>query len=98
MMDRAKLVAAIETALSEVLEREVTGLTEDTRLFEDVHLDSTSVLELLMAREDIVGISVDRKPSTWTTSGRWARWPTTWTPSRRTRRWPPSRARRERAL
>jgi acyl carrier protein len=59
MMDRAKLVAAIETALSEVLEREVTGLTEDTRLFEDVHLDSTSVLELLMAPEDIVGISVD---------------------------------------
>ncbi|MDY7091118.1 MAG: acyl carrier protein [Actinomycetota bacterium] len=31
MMDRAKLVAAIDTALSEVLEREVTGLTEDTR-------------------------------------------------------------------
>lgn len=61
MMDRAKLVAAIETARSEVLEREVTGLTEDTRLFEDVHLDSTSVLELLMAREDIVGISVDRE-------------------------------------
>jgi acyl carrier protein len=59
MMDRPKLVAAIETALSEVLEREVSGLTEDTRLFEDVHLDSTSILEMLMALEDIVGISVD---------------------------------------
>ena len=59
MMDRPKLVAAIETALSEVLEREVSGLTEDTRLFEDIHLDSTSILELLMALEDIVGISVD---------------------------------------
>ena len=31
MMDRAKPFAAIETALSEVLEREVTGLAEDTR-------------------------------------------------------------------
>lgn len=31
MMDRAKLVAAIETALSEVLELGVTGRTEDTR-------------------------------------------------------------------
>ncbi len=31
MMDRAKPFAAVETALSEVLEREVTGLTEDTR-------------------------------------------------------------------
>jgi acyl carrier protein len=59
MMDRSKLVSAVETALSEVLEREVTGLTEDARLFEDMHLDSTSVLELLMALEDIVGISVD---------------------------------------
>jgi hypothetical protein len=97
-MDRAKLLAAIETALSEVLEREVTGLTEDTRLFEDVHLDSTSVLELLMARRTSSGSRSTRKPSTWTTSGRWGRWPTTWTPSRRTRRWPPSRARRERAL
>lgn len=58
-MDRPKLVSAIETALTEVLEREVSGLTEDTRLFEDLHLDSTSVLELLMALEDIVGISVD---------------------------------------
>jgi acyl carrier protein len=58
-MDRTKLVSAVETALSEVLEREVTGLTEDTRLFEDMHLDSTSVLELLMALEDIAEISVD---------------------------------------
>ena len=58
-MDRPKLVAAIETALTEVLEREVSGLTENTRLFDDLHLDSTSVLELLMALEDIVGISVD---------------------------------------
>jgi acyl carrier protein len=59
MMDRPKLVAAVETALSEVLEREVGGLTEDARLFEDMHLDSTSVLELLMALEDIVEIQVD---------------------------------------
>ncbi len=59
MMDRSELVAAIETALREVLEREISGLTEDTRLFDDLHLDSTSVLELLMALEDIVGISVD---------------------------------------
>lgn len=58
-MDRPKLVPAIETALTEVLEREVSGLTEDTRLFDDLHLDSTSVLELLMALEDIVGITVD---------------------------------------
>ncbi|AEW96630.1 MULTISPECIES: acyl carrier protein [Streptomycetaceae] len=58
-MERHTVVTAVETALSEVLEREVTGLTEDTRLFEDLHLDSTSILELLMALEDAVEISVD---------------------------------------
>jgi acyl carrier protein len=58
-MDRTKIVAAIETALSEVLEREISGLTEEQRLFDDLHLDSTSVLELLMLVEDGTGISVD---------------------------------------
>jgi acyl carrier protein len=59
IMDHAKIVAAIEQALSEVLEREVSGMALETRLFEDLHLDSTSVLELLMALEDAVGIEVD---------------------------------------
>ncbi|MFE2727330.1 phosphopantetheine-binding protein [Kitasatospora sp. NPDC059327] len=58
-MERQNVVSAVESALSEVLERAVTGLTEDARLFEDLHLDSTSVLELLMVLEDTVEISVD---------------------------------------
>ncbi|MFF1906159.1 phosphopantetheine-binding protein [Kitasatospora sp. NPDC058218] len=58
-MERQNVVSAVEAALSEVLERAVTGLTEDARLFEDLHLDSTSVLELLMVLEDTVEISVD---------------------------------------
>ncbi|KJK56567.1 acyl carrier protein [Saccharothrix sp. ST-888] len=58
-MERASVLSAIEQALTEVLERPVTGLTDDIRLFEDLHLDSTSILELLMALEDAVGISVD---------------------------------------
>ncbi|MFF9400256.1 acyl carrier protein [Streptomyces sp. NPDC014744] len=45
---------AYEAALSEVLERTVTGLTEDVRLFEDLHLDTTSILEILMTLEDAV--------------------------------------------
>jgi len=58
-MDHVKIVSAIEQALSEVLERQVSGMAPETRLFEDLHLDSTSVLELLMALEDAVGIEVD---------------------------------------
>lgn len=58
-MNRQGMIAAVEAALSEVLNREVTDLTDETRLFEDMHLDSTSILELMMSLEDAVGILVD---------------------------------------
>jgi acyl carrier protein len=58
-MDRSQTVTAIAAALAEVLHNELPELTEGTRLFEDLHLDSTGVLELLMAIEENVGIEVD---------------------------------------
>ncbi|WP_035795669.1 acyl carrier protein [Kitasatospora mediocidica] len=58
-MDRQEVLATIEKALSEVLERSVTGLTEDTALFDELRLDSSSVLGLLMTVEEATGISVD---------------------------------------
>lgn len=58
-MERHDVVVAVEKALSEVLEQPVTGLTEEVRLFEDLHLDSTSILEMLMALEDAIDVSVD---------------------------------------
>lgn len=58
-MNRADVINKIESTLSEVLERPVDGLSEDTRLFDDLHLDSTSILEVLMALEDAVGLEVD---------------------------------------
>ncbi|QUH01519.1 acyl carrier protein [Saccharopolyspora erythraea] len=58
-MEKHEVVSAVETALTEVLEREVSGLAAGDRLFEDLHLDSTSVLELLMALEDGIGIEID---------------------------------------
>ena len=57
--DRADIIAKIEDALSEVLMRNISGLSEGTRLFEDLQLDSTAVLELLMALEDNIGFEVD---------------------------------------
>jgi acyl carrier protein len=57
--DRADIIAKIEAALSEVLMRDISGLSESTRLFEDLQLDSTAVLELLMALEDNIGFEVD---------------------------------------
>jgi acyl carrier protein len=58
-MDRSQLISRIGDALSEALERPVEDLSEDARLFDDMHLDSTSVLEVLMTLEDSVGIEVD---------------------------------------
>ncbi|MEK8227042.1 acyl carrier protein [Oerskovia sp. M15] len=56
---REPIVLAIVEALSGVLGRPLTDVTEDTRLFEDLNLDSTSVLGLLMALEDSLGMEVD---------------------------------------
>ena len=59
-MDRSSIVSAVERALREVLNDAVpAGLAEQSRLFEDLHLDSTGVLELLMALEENLGIEVD---------------------------------------
>ncbi|AQU65081.1 MULTISPECIES: acyl carrier protein [Streptomyces] len=57
--DRRQIIDAIVVALSEVLRKELTDVTEETRLFDDLSLDSTSVLGLLMALEDALDIEVD---------------------------------------
>ncbi|MBX9363030.1 acyl carrier protein [Streptomyces massasporeus] len=58
-MENTAVVESVETALTEVLEREVSGLTSDVRLFEDLHLDSTSVMEMLMSLEDSMNVAID---------------------------------------
>jgi acyl carrier protein len=58
-MNRDDIISIIEACLSEVLQRDLAGLQGETRLFDDLHLDSTSILELLMALEDAAHIEVD---------------------------------------
>jgi acyl carrier protein len=58
-MDRTTVLSALEKALTEVLERPVTGLDGQVKLFDDLHLDSTTMLEMLMALEDSIGLTVD---------------------------------------
>ncbi|MEU0307940.1 acyl carrier protein [Streptomyces cyaneofuscatus] len=58
-MERQELVLTIEKALSEVLERPVSGLTEETALFDQLQLTSLAVLGMLMSVEEATGISVD---------------------------------------
>lgn len=63
MTERAGIIAGIASALHEVLQYDqahaLPELTEDTRLFDDLGLESASVLELLMIIEDTMGIEVD---------------------------------------
>ncbi|MFC9844747.1 acyl carrier protein [Streptomyces sp. NPDC060223] len=58
-MNRQELLVTIEKALSEVLERPITGLKEETALFDELQLTSLAVLGLLMTVEEATGISVD---------------------------------------
>lgn len=63
-MNRAELVTAISGCLQDVLQRQLPDLDEETRLFEDLHLDSTTILELLMAIEEAVGVEFDMEALT----------------------------------
>ncbi|MFH9723840.1 acyl carrier protein [Streptomyces sp. NPDC017254] len=58
-MSRQEVLLTIEKAISEVLERPVTGLTEETALFDELQLDSLAVLGMLMTVEEATGISID---------------------------------------
>ena len=72
-MDRTQIVEHVRISLSEVLNRELPELTEQTRLFEDLALDSTSVIELLMGLEDTIGLEIDPddlEPEVFQTVGR----------------------------
>ena len=50
---------ALRAALIETLGGEVPELTDDLRFFGDLGLDSTNVIELLMALEDSLGLEID---------------------------------------
>jgi acyl carrier protein len=58
-MNRTDILAHLQFALSTVLNREVPEIRDELRLFEDLALDSTSVIELLMSLEDTIDLEID---------------------------------------
>ncbi|WP_165984851.1 acyl carrier protein [Streptomyces sp. YIM 98790] len=58
-MDRTEITEHLRAALSAVLNKELPEVSPEMRLFEDLALDSTSVIELLMSLEDAIGLEVD---------------------------------------
>lgn len=58
-MEHEKIVEHIRVSLETVLNRDIPRIDDGTRLFEELTLDSTSVLELLMGLEDTIGLEID---------------------------------------
>lgn len=58
-MDRSAIVTQVRLAICDVLSRDAAELDEQARLFEDLALDSTMVIELLMALEDTTDLKID---------------------------------------
>ncbi|MFJ8860117.1 acyl carrier protein [Streptomyces sp. NPDC102451] len=56
---REEVVEAIKAALTEVLGHDIPGLEQDSRLFDQVGLDSSGVFELLMGLEDRLSVELD---------------------------------------
>ncbi|MEV6598112.1 acyl carrier protein [Actinoplanes sp. NPDC051346] len=54
--DVEHIIRTISEGLSSVLERDLGTLTADSRLFDEVGLDSTGVLDLMMFLEEALGI------------------------------------------
>jgi acyl carrier protein len=49
----------VQAALADILRREPEALDEQDRLFEDLGLDSTTIIELLLSLEDRVDFEID---------------------------------------
>lgn len=58
-MERQDILREVVTVLGDLSGHASSGITEATRPFEDLDLDSTSVLELLILVEDSTGIVID---------------------------------------
>ncbi|MFF9089447.1 acyl carrier protein [Streptomyces sp. NPDC014991] len=59
LTDRARYLDAVRQGLTEVLNKDVSGAEEGARLFDDLGLDSSSALELLIAIEEVLDVQFD---------------------------------------
>lgn len=57
--DRGRVLATVSAVLAKVLGRALPSLADETALIDDLGLDSTQVLELLMDLEEKLGVEFD---------------------------------------
>ncbi|MFG2041334.1 acyl carrier protein [Dactylosporangium sp. NPDC048998] len=55
----ADIRAVLRDALADVLHKDIGELNDDTRLFAELGLDSTGVIELIMELEDAIDVRID---------------------------------------
>jgi diaminopimelate decarboxylase len=58
-VQRTDIIAALRSGIGAVTGQQVVNLTEDMRLFDDLDLDSASMLELLVEIEEALQVPVD---------------------------------------
>ncbi|AEY91187.1 MULTISPECIES: acyl carrier protein [Streptomyces] len=59
LTERGRYLDAVRQGLTEVLNKDVTGAEEGVRLFDELGLDSSSALELLITIEEILDVQFD---------------------------------------
>lgn len=59
MFDKESAKEALKEALENVLGESVGKLNFDIRMFEDLHMDSTTMLESLLELEEKLGFDID---------------------------------------
>ncbi|TDV98375.1 acyl carrier protein [Halomonas alkaliantarctica] len=59
MFDKESAKEALKEALENVLGESVGKLNFDMRMFEDLHMDSTTMLESLLELEEKLGFDID---------------------------------------
>lgn len=59
MSSRAQIVQGVAEVIGAVVSREIEVTNENASLFDDLNLDSTSILEVLLGLEDRFKIEVD---------------------------------------
>lgn len=58
-MRTQEIIEHLRESLSVILDRELPELSADTRIIEDLGLDSMRFVELVMSLEDTLGVEVD---------------------------------------
>ncbi|PKU22085.1 acyl carrier protein [Telmatospirillum siberiense] len=58
-MQRESIVKVVGAVIGKVVSRDIGDASENTALFDDINLDSTSILEVLLGLEDEFRIEID---------------------------------------